>query len=499
MAIFSRLCPPSGKICAYAFSLVACLSAAFATSLSPANGFNSKKPNIIFILADDLGYGDVGCYGQKQITTPNLDRMAAEGMRFTDAYAGAAVCAPSRCVLMTGMHVGHATIRGNREAAMPGAALAENDITVAQVLKDAGYATGAIGKWGLGETTRNQQGLPWKKGFDFFYGYLRHGPAHNYYPDHLWRNESTEQLPNVISQNPAYKGNVADRKVQYSHDLFADEALNFVRDHKDGPFFLYLAFTIPHANNEAGKNGMEVPDYGSYAKTDWPNSEKGKAAMISRMDGDIGRLLALLKELRIEEKTLVMFASDNGPPENEGGRLPEFNDSNGPLRGFKGEVTEGGIRVPFIARWPGYVPAGVTSELPIGLVDVMPTLAHLAEGNTPSGIDGVNFGPTLAGTQQPEMTNRFLYWEWGKNGVHAQAARWNQWKSVRYPKTKKIELYNLATDVGESRNVAVEHPGLVAKFNKYFATARSASREWPVIARPSREETAMHRAAATVQ
>ena len=466
--------------------MIACLlpwgaSVASARGAAPATAPpDGQQPNVIFILADDLGYGDLGCYGQKLVKTPRLDRMAAEGLRFTQAYAGATVCAPSRCVLMTGLHGGHAPVRGNTPATLPGAALHDGDVTVARVLQDAGYATGLVGKWGLGEPTKNEQGLPRRQGFDYFFGYLKHGHAHNYYTDHLWRNEATEKLANVISQDPAHKKNVAEKKVEYSHDLFAEDALRFVRDHQKEPFFLYLALTIPHANNEAGDEGMEVPDYGEYADRDWPEPQKGRAAMISRMDRDVGRLLALLGELGLDERTLVIFASDNGPADGEGGFDPAFVDSNGPLRGFKGNLTEGGIRVPLIARWPGSIAAGKTSKSPIYFADVMPTLAALGGGQAPAGIDGVDFSPTLLGSEQPELADRFFYWEWNKDGLRTQASRWRQWKAVRDPPSEPLELYDLASDFGETHNVAAEHPEIVAKFNEYFRTARTDSPHWPV-------------------
>ena len=448
------------------------------TAPSSAPG-DAQKPNVIFILADDLGYGDLGCYGQQRIKTPNLDRMAADGMRFTQAYSGGTVCAPSRCVLMTGLHGGHARVRGNTEAIQPRASLRADDVTVACVLKDAGYATGLVGKWGLGEEMRNKPGLPRRQGFDYFFGYLMHGHAHNYYPDFLWRNESVVKLPNAISKNPAHKGNVAEKKVQYTHDLFAEEALEFVRRHKDEPFFLYLAFTIPHANNEAGDRGMEVPDYGEYADLDWPEAQKGHAAMITRMDRDIGRLLRLIGDLGLDDNTLVIFSSDNGP-HREGAMDPDFNDSNGPLRGYKGDLTEGGIRVPLLARWPGRVPAGRTCESPVCFADVMPTLAALSGGKAPAGIDGVDFSPTLLGGDQPVLVDRFFYWEFDKNGLQKQAARWRHWKAVRNPYFEPLELYDLATDVGETRDLAAEHPDIVAKFDDYFRTARTDSPNWPI-------------------
>jgi len=347
-------------------------------------------------------------------------------------------------------------------------------------LKEAGYRTGVIGKWGLGEPKTNVDGLPSHQGFDFFYGYLTHGHAHNYYPAYLWRNQSREKLPNVVSKDPAFKGNVSETKVKYAHDLLADESLKFVRQHKDAPFFLYLCFTTPHANNEAGTDGMEVPDYGDYASKSWPKPEKGKAAMISRMDADVGRLLAILKELHIDDNTLVIFSSDNGPPANEGGRQPEFNDSNGPLRGFKGQMYEGGIRVPLIARWPEHIRPQTASSSVITFADVMPTLAKIGGAKQPAEIDGLDFSPTLFGDEQPNLADRLLYWEFGKFGVYSQGGRWNQWKSVHDLSTNNVELYDLSADIGESHNVAAEHPNIVAKFTEYFATARSDSATWPL-------------------
>ncbi|HEX4413211.1 MAG TPA: arylsulfatase [Lacipirellulaceae bacterium] len=439
-----------------------------------------RRPNIIFILADDLGYGDVGCYGQKQIKTPQLDQMAADGLRFTQAYAGAPVCAPSRCVLMTGLHQGHARVRGNVEAMSLPATLLADDVTVATVLKDAGYKTALIGKWGLGEPQKNAQGLPNRHGFDYFYGYLKQGHAHNYYPDYLWRNESKVKLPNVISDDPALRHNVSSKRVEYSHDLFAQETLKFVREHKDQPFFLDLSLTIPHANDEAGDKGMEVPSLGEYEKKDWPEPQKGYAAMVTRMDADIGRLFALLKELKIDDNTLVIFTSDNGPHQ-EGGFNPRFFDSNGPLRGFKGNVTDGGIREPMIARWPGHVPAGKTTDAPVYFADMMPTFAKLTGAKAPSGIDGVDISPTLDGKDQPALSERFMYWEFDRDGVVAQSARYGKWKADREPKTSKIELYDLSNDAGESHNVADEHADILAKFTEYFRTARKDSPTWPMV------------------
>ncbi|MBI2431920.1 MAG: arylsulfatase, partial [Candidatus Hydrogenedentes bacterium] len=354
----------------------------------PAESPRPKGPNIIFILADDLGYGDLGCYGQKVIETPRIDRMAAEGLRFTQCYAGSTVCAPSRCCLMTGLHSGHAWIRGN--ARLP---LRPEDVTVAEVMKEAGYATGLIGKWGLG----NEQttGTPNKQGFDEFFGYLDQKHAHNYYPEYLWRNEEKVRLEGNIEEKPE----VSSERVQYTPDLFTEEALSFVTRHREHPFFLYLAYTIPHANNERGGakgDGMETPSYAPYEDKDWPTPQKGHAAMVTRLDRDVGRVLDKVAELGLDNDTLIFFSSDNGPHQ-EGGGDPEFFDSSGPLRGLKRDLYEGGIRVPMIARWPGKVPAGTTSDLVLAFWDFLPTAAQIASVVPPEGLDGHTVVPELVG------------------------------------------------------------------------------------------------------
>lgn len=438
------------------------------------------KPNIVLIMADDLGYGGLGCYGQKRVATPNIDRLATEGVRFTDAYSGGPVCASSRCVLMTGVHGGHARVRGNGDASMPGLSLLANDVSLARVMKDAGYATGLIGKWGLGDVGEAQAGLPTRQGFDYFYGYLRHGHAHNYYPTFLWQNESKVQLRNGPTKNPAEDRGTSSEKIQYSHDLFADEALKFIREHAEEPFFLHVAFTIPHCNNEAGKDGMETPDYGNYADRDWPEPLKGYAAMVSRMDGDVGRILALIKKLGIDDNTLVIFTSDNGAPKNEGGFDADFFKANGPFRGYKGHLTEAGIRVPLIVRWPGHVPANTTTTAPVYFTDVMPTFAALAHGRSPQKTDGVDFSPTLVGKDQPELSDRFLYWEFDKVQLLQQASRWRNWKALRDPKSGAIELYNLTNDPGEANNLAAKRSDMTAKFSEFFRAARHDSPHWPV-------------------
>lgn len=432
----------------------------------------AEPPNVIFILADDLGYGDLGCYGQQIIQTPNLDRMAKEGMIFTNHYAGSTVCAPSRCCLMTGLHTGHAYIRGNDR--IP---LRPEDVTVAELMKQAGYATGIIGKWGLGEP--DTTGIPNRKGFDYWFGYLNQQHAHNYYPDYLWRNEEKVPLANEVEPVGA-AGGVATKRVQYSHDLFASEALAFLDRNRRRPFFLYLALTIPHANNESKPDGMEVPSYGPYANRDWLNPQKGHAAMITRMDRDIGRLFQRLKALSLDEKTLVLFSSDNGPHQ-EGGADPAFFDSSGDLRGIKRDLYEGGIRVPLIARWPGRIAAGSGSDHVSAFWDLLPTCCELAGVPTPKEADGISFLPTLLGQPQRQRQHLYLYWEFHEQGKK-QAVRMGQWKGVRLNVAKApqgpIELYNLAEDPGEQNNVASRNPEVVARIVTILASARTPSQRW---------------------
>lgn len=432
-----------------------------------------RKPNIIFILADDLGYGDLGCYGQAEIKTPNLDRMAAEGMRFTDAYAGSTVCAPSRCTLMTGLHTGHCRVRGNALAP-----LLPEDVTVAEVLKQAGYATGLVGKWGLGEP--DTSGVPNRQGFDTFFGYLNQQHAHNSYPDYLWRDEKQEPLA----------GNVVNKKryctecTQYSNDLFTREALSFVERHAQEPFFLYLAYTIPHANNELGGakgNGMEVPSDEPYGDRPWPQPQKNHAAMITRMDRDIGSLFARLKELGIDGNTIVFFTSDNGP-HKEGGAKPDFFKSSGPLRGIKRDLYDGGIRVPMIVRWPGNIAPGTASDLPWAFWDFLPTAAALADVAAPEGLDGISVTPTLLGKTEEQKQHEYLYWEFHEGGFK-QAVRIGSWKAVRPQTDAPVELYNIKDDAGEERNVAGKHPDIVQRALELFQGARTDSPQWPVPAK----------------
>ncbi len=429
-------------------------------------------PNIVFVLADDLGYGDLGCYGQQRIATPNLDRLAAQGMRFTQFYAGAPVCAPSRNVLLTGQHTGHALIRGNAKVS-----LRPEDVTIAEVLRRAGYATGAIGKWGVGE--EGGTGAPTRKGFDYFFGYVDQTQAHNYYPTFLVRNDTRVPLPNVVPDEGRYGQGVASKKVVYSDDLFEPEALGFVEKNRDRPFLLYLASTLPHANDEAKDDGMEIPGLGPYADRDWPAPEKGKAAMIARLDEDVGRLLDKLAALGLADRTIVIFASDNGP-HAEGGVDPAFFRSSGPLRGLKRDVYEGGIRVPLIVRWPGHVAPGTVSDYVGYLGDIMATLAAIAGTPPPAGLDSISFLPTLLGRPADQPQHPYLYWEFYE-GRSSQAVRLGDWKGVRRPMlTGSIELYDLRTDLGEQHDVAAAHPDIVERVRQIMVEAHVPSPLWSV-------------------
>lgn len=445
----------------------------------------AESPNVIFIMADDLGYGELGSYGQRLIQTPNLDRMAAEGLRFTQFYAGSTVCAPSRCVLMTGRHVGHATVRGN---AGKGNTLAQTlraeDVTIASVLKKGGYATGLIGKWGLGELGTG--GEPTKQGFDTFFGYLNQSHAHNYYPAFLVQNEEVVRLKNVVPGDGEFGGGVATEKLEYSPDLFRDEALKWIEEKKDAPFFLYLALTTPHANNEAGrtlKNGQEVPELGAYADKDWTPANKGQAAMITRMDRDIGQIFELLKKLQLDEKTLVIFTSDNGP-HKEGANDPAFFNASGGLRGIKRDLYEGGIRVPFIARWPGKIAPGQVTKHVGYFGDVFATLSDLAGVKTPPNLDSVSIAPLLLGQAEKQSKHEFLYWEFHERGTKQAVLLGANWKGVRISPGAKLELYDLANDPGETQNVADDRPEIASVIESYLRTARTESPDWPIAAPP---------------
>ncbi len=439
--------------------------------LSASDEGSATKPNIVLILADDLGYGDLGCYGQKVLRTPNLDRLAADGTRFTQFYAGSTVCAPSRCVLMTGLHTGHCLIRGNAKTN-----LRPEDVTVAEVLHDAGYATGLFGKWGLGH--EGSDGVPTRQGFDEFFGYLDQTHAHNYYPTFLMRGEHRVALENVVPDEGKVGQGVSSNKAEYSADLILDEALAFLDGRNETPFFLYYATTLPHANNEGKNDGMEIPDLGRFAGEDWPKPEQGRAAMIEKLDSDVGRLLDKLEEKGLAENTLVLFSSDNGP-HNEGGSQSDFFDSNGPLRGTKRAPYDGGIRVPCLARWPGHVPAGTTSDHVAYFGDFFATAAELAGATPPKNLDSLSFVPALLGKpDQPK--HDALYWEFYEQGSF-QAVRMGDWKAVARPiDGEVVEIYDLSKDIDESENVFEQHPDIVKEATEILRRERAPSPLWEV-------------------
>jgi arylsulfatase A-like enzyme len=423
----------------------------------------TRRPNVVFILADDLGYGDVGCFGQDKIQTPRLDELAKGGLRFTQCYSGSTVCAPSRACLLLGQHTGHAHIRGN----LAGLHLRAEDVTVAERLQKAGYRTGCVGKYGLGET--DDAGAPNKKGFDHFFGYLTHTHAHTYYPEYLVRN--TERVPQV--GNVESSRNVAKERTHYAPDVLLADALQFLRTHQQEPFFLYYAPPLPHANNERGKaegNGMEVPTAQPYTDRPWPATQKNHAAMITRLDTSVGAILDELKKLKLDEHTIVFFSSDNGP-HKEGGADPAFFRSAGPFRGFKRDLTDGGIRVPTLVRWPGHIQPG-TSDLLWAFWDFAPTALDLA-GLPPAPSDGLSIVPTLLGKGEQKQ-HEYLYWEFYERGFQ-QAVRIGQWKALRLQLDGPIVLYDTKADVEERTNVADQHPDIVKQAQAAMQAAHTPS------------------------
>ena len=442
-----------------------------------------STPNILLIQADDLGYGDLSAYGQSKFQTPSLDRMAKEGIRFTQYYAGSTVCAPSRTTLMTGFHTGHSWIRGNRVAQQTtDSALRPEDVTVAKVLQQAGYRTAVIGKWGLGSP--GTTGQPDKQGFEYAFGFLDHTHAHRQFTDHLWRNGESV---------------AADLKNDYVNDLFTKETVAFIDRNDPRPFFIYLNYTVPHAELRPPEEAI-TPFRGKFperpfsnpiadakqtgARSDLPTLGYRSqptplaafAATITRMDRDIGTLVRLLDARGLGRRTLVLFISDNGPHQ-EGGGDPVFFKSSGGLRGIKRDLYEGGIRVPAIARWTGTVPAGRVSDHVWAHWDMLPTLAELAGARIPAGLDGMSMTRALRGQRQP--THPFFYWEFHERGFQ-QAVRMADWKAVRMKKDAPLELYDLKTDRGEQREIARVHPEVVSKIETYLKSARTESERWPI-------------------
>jgi arylsulfatase len=464
-------------------TLVPLLLVLLACSTSPNDRaeHSQRPPNVVLLLADDLGWNELGCYGQRKIRTPHVDRLTAEGVRFTQHYSGSAVCAPARCVLLTGLHTGHAFIRDNGEVKPEGQRpIPAETVTLAEVLKDAGYATGIFGKWGLGGP--GTVGEPNLQGFDDWYGYLCQRQAHNFYPRYLWDNGERVEL----------EGN--DRGLtgaQYSHDLIAERALAFVRAHADEPFFLYVPFTIPHLAIQVPEDSLaeyeglwdDPPYEGGKGYLPHRAPRAGYAAMVTRMDRDVGRLLDLLDELELAEDTIVFFASDNGPTYDRlGGSDSDFFQSAGPFRGLKGSLYEGGIRVPLVARWPGRIEAGRVSDLPSAFWDLFPTVCELTGASVPEGLDGLSFAPTLTGVGE-QARHEYLYWEFRAYGGQ-QAVRLGDWKGVRQKMksgNRAIELYDLALDVGERNDLAAEQPELVERVRAIMdGEGRVESDEFPL-------------------
>jgi len=443
----------------------------------PRQAAAPRGPNIVLIQADDLGYGDLSAYGQAHFKTPALERLAAGGIRFTNYYAGSTVCAPSRAALMTGLHTGHTWIRGNGE--IP---LRDEDRTIAMALRDAGYRTAVIGKWGLGRP--GTPGQPDKKGFDYSFGFLDHRHAHRQFTDHLYRNAEPVAV---------------DVEKDYVNDLFTREATAFIEHADPRPFFLYLNYTVPHAELRVPEDSLQPlrgrfpetpyvnaaadarptgPDDRSLGYRSQPAPKAAFAAMIVRMDRDIGRLNDLVRSRGLDRTTLFMFVSDNGPHQ-EGGATPVFFKSSGGLRGIKRDLYEGGIRVPMIASWPGTIPPGRVSAQPWAHWDMFPTLAELASVPVPGGLDGLSMVRALRG--QPQPAHEFLYWEFHERGFQ-QAVRMGRWKAVRPSKDATLEIYDLQTDPAERVNVASGHPEVVAQIEAYLRTARTDSAQWPIAA-----------------
>jgi arylsulfatase len=472
------------------------------TAITSCERVADRPPNIVLILADDLGYGELGSYGQTKIRTPNVDRLADEGMRFTQHYSGSPVCAPSRAVLLTGLHTGHAYIRDNdempergdvwRDLSLEGQRpLPANTHSLGTVLQNAGYVTGAIGKWGLGGP--GSTGEPNRQGFDHWYGYLCQRIAHNYYPPHLWRNTEMHVLENEYffphqrlpehadAFDPAsyapYSG------TQYSLDLMAEEALAFIRENQDRPFFLYLPFPVPHVALQVPEESLKEYD-GAFPDTPY-RGDRGYlphiapraayAAMITRMDREIGRIVSLLEDLGLDDNTIIFFTSDNGPTFN-GGTDSEFFGSAGTLRGLKTQLYEGGIRVPLIARWPGRIQPGSVSDHLSAFWDFLPTLAQLAGTDVPVEVDGLSILPTLLRELDEQERHEYLYWEFQGR----QAVRLGDWKGYRSSVDSAIELYDLGSDIGEQRDVADQHPDVVARIADIMANGRTESDLFPL-------------------
>lgn len=449
-----------------------------------SNTQSSKKPNIILIVADDLGYGDVGCYGQKKISTPNIDKLAATGMRFTQYYSGTTVCAPSRASLMTGLHTGHTPIRGNRgykpEGQFP---LPDTSVTIAERLKQAGYRTGAFGKWGMGYP--GSSGEPLKQGIDRFYGYNCQSEAHNYYPDHLWDNDQRVEFPGNLTSDSMYSG-----------DKIHAAAMSFLQEQQPPykqPFFLFLPYTLPHGDLDVPRDSVYRYYVRTFNEPPLPTPTgpiKGRfepfphaafAAMVSRLDKYVGEIYRYVQQSGQANNTLIIFTSDNGPHREDGGD-PEYFDGNGIFRGIKRDMHEGGIRVPFIANWKGTIKAGVKNNTPAAWWDLFPTFEQMAGKPVSKNIDGLSILPALTG--KPQKQHEYFYWEFHEQGGK-QAVRWGKWKGIRLNVSTTpdgpIELYDLTADPSEKTNIAPAHPDIMAKIAAYMKEAHTANPEWPLL------------------
>lgn len=440
-------------------------------------------PNIIYILADDLGYGDLSSYGQEKFKTPNIDKLASQGMLFTQHYSGSTVCAPSRSALMTGMHTGHTVVRGNKEVLPEGQyPIPDSTYTLAEAMKKAGYVTGAFGKWGLGFP--GSEGDPTNQGFDTFFGYNCQRLGHNYYPRHLWDNKDSIVLDK----------NFRMEKGIYAPNLIHEKTLQFIDDNKDAPFFMFVPSIIPHAELAAPEEvlkkyrGKYPPEKEYKGQDDGPEYRNGPyesqkethaafVAMIDVLDTQVGEIMNKLEELGIADNTIIIFTSDNGP-HTEGGADPEYFNSNGPLKGTKRDLYEGGIRVPLIVSWPSKITPGTKTDHVSAFWDVFPTFSDIVGFESPNNLDGVSFLSTLVKTDEHQKEHEYLYWEFHEKGGR-QAARKGNWKAVKYNVLKDpnapIELYDLSKDIGEENNIAAKHPEITSEMEEIFKTARTPS------------------------
>lgn len=449
----------------------------FATVLvihSHVKAQSAQRPNIILILADDMGWGDVGFNGQQKIKTPHLDKLAAEGMRFTRFYAGSAVCAPSRAALLTGVNTAHGHIRELSAWTASGNPidLKDEEITIAEELKRAGYATAIIGKWGMEEGAGT--GMANKQGFDYFYGYKTHTEAHHYYPPYLWENGNKIELKNNIT---------SEKKGEYSNDDFTNKALRFISDNKDNPFFLYLPYTIPHNEITVPQDSKKQYENLGWEKREMkpghyyhdPEGNTAYAGMISRLDDYVGKIVQKLSQLKIDNNTVIIFTSDNGPGYDNG-----FFNSNGPFRGRKLQLYEGGILVPFAIKWPAIIKSGTVTDDPFYFCDMLPTFCEMAGLSPTDKIDGISFLPTLK--QQKQAPHPFFYWEINESQGPIQAIRMGDWKGIKFYE-KPFELYNVKTDSSETMNLASQHPSIVSKIEQLMVETRTENPEFPLTKR----------------